>query len=147
VRKTLLTLALAVAFALPLSAVGTVVVTTTQYPGLNSANRVRYAIVWTSTAGGAVSGNAFSTVRGKLLSVKFVPNTGATQPTNLYDATLVDGNSIDYLDGEGANLSNATGLILSFNPPIYLDGTTTMDLVIAAAGDSKTGIVYVWVEQ
>ena len=147
VRKILLALALAVALTLPLFAVGTATVTTTQYAGLNSANRVRYAIAWTSTAGGAVSGNAFAIVRGKLLSVKFMPNTGVTQPTDLYDATLIDADSVDLLNGAGTDLSNATGKYFLFSPSIYLDGTSTLDLVIANAGNAKTGIVYIWVEQ
>lgn len=146
-RKTFLVLALLAALTLPLYAVGTVVVTTTQYAGLNGANRVRYAIAWTSTAGGAVSGNAFSTVRGKLLGFKFVPNTGVTQPTDLYDATLVDTDGVDLLVGSGTDLSNATSKYILMNPTLYLDGTQTMDLVIANAGNAKTGIVYVWVEQ
>jgi hypothetical protein len=147
VRKTFLALALVVAFALPLFAVGTVTVTTTQYAGLGNANRVRYVIAWTSTAGGAVSGNPFSVVRGKLISVKFVPNTGITQPTDLYDATLVDVDGIDLLNGAGQNLSHDLGTYVLFNPSIYLDGTSTLDLVIAAAGAAMTGTVYVWVEQ
>ena len=149
-RKLFLALALIVALVLPLYAVavGSVTVTTTQYAGLNNANRVRYAIAWTSSAAtGAVSGNAFSTVRGKLLMVKFMPSLAGTQPDNLYDLTLVDSDSIDLLNGAGANLSNATGLYVTFNPPIYLDGTSTLDLVIANAGNSKTGTVYIWVEQ
>lgn len=146
-KRTFLVLVLIAAMVSPIFAVGTVVVTTTQYAGLNAANRVRYAIAWTSSGAGAVSANAFSTVRGKLLSVKFVPNTGATQPDNLYDATLVDADGIDLLNGAGANLSNALGSYVVFNPPIYLDGTSTLDLVIANAGAAKTGIVYVWVEQ
>lgn len=147
VKKFCATLVLAVAFVLPLLAAGTLTVTTTMYPGLNSANRVRYALAWTSTAGGAVSGNAFSTVRGKLLSVKVVPGAAAEQPTDLYDVTLVDTNGIDLLNSEGLNESNALGEYIVFNPPIYLDGTQTMDLVVANAGNAKTGIVYVWVEQ
>lgn len=146
-RKALLSCAIIIACGWPLMAVGTVVVTTTQYPGLNAANRVRYAIAWTSSGAGAVSGNAFSTVRGKLLSVKFVPNTGGTQPDDLYDVTLVDADGIDLLNAVGANLSHDLGAYVLFGPAIYLDGTQTMDLVVANAGASKTGVVYVWVEQ
>ena len=146
-RKTFLVLALLAALTLPLFAVGTATVTTTQYAGIGGANRVRYAIAWTSTAGGAVSGNAFSTVRGKLILVKFMPSLAGTQPDNLYDITIVDTDSVDLLNGAGANLSNAAGAYVTFNPPIYLDGTSTLDLVIANAGASKTGTVYIWVEQ
>ena len=146
-RKTFLVLALLAALTLPLYAVGTVVVTTTQYAGLNGANRVRYAVAWTATAGGDVSGNAFSTVRGKLLSVKFVPGTAGDIPSDLYDVTMVDGNGIDLLNGAGQNLSHDLGSYVVYNPPIYLDGTGTLDFVIASAGASTKGTIYIWVEQ
>lgn len=147
-RKILsVVLLLAVAFSLPLMAAGTVVVTKTEYPGLRSSNVVRYAIAWTCTAGGAVSANAFSTVKGKMLSYKFVPGTAADQPTDLYDVTLNDSDAVDLLGGGGANLSNATSKLTVLTTPVYLDGTQTLDLVVANAGNAKKGTVYIWIEQ
>lgn len=116
---------------------GTVVLTKDQQGPLT-----KYTLAWTSSAGGAVSGNPFA-VHGTLAQVRVVPNTGATQPSDQYDMTLVDANSIDVLDGEGANLSNSTGDIFLCDPLIFVD--TSLDLVIAAAGSAKTGTVEVWV--
>lgn len=104
-----------------------------------------YTVSWTSTAGGAVSGNAFPVKSGLILQVKFMPGSGGTQPTDLYDITLSDEQSVDVLNAQGSNLSNATGLYLQFDPPLWHDGDNDLDLVVSNAGASKTGTFYVWV--
>jgi len=126
-------------------AAGTVTVTSAGVGG----GVTRYTIAWVSTAGGAVSSNAFSVNRGEILQVKFVPDGGGTQPSDLYDLTLVDAASVDYLAGTGANLSNAAATITvpkvnsSFRP--FVDGTATLDLVVANAGAAKGGTVILWI--
>jgi hypothetical protein len=125
---------------------GTVTTTTTQGGGVT-----KYSIAWVCTAGGAVSGNLFDVVRGELLQVKFVPDGGGTQPSDLYDVTLVDTNAIDVIAGVGANLSNATSTLKvpSFGTTTlyryYHDGTQQLDLVVANAGAAKGGTVVLWV--
>lgn len=148
-KHIIVALLLAVAFTLPLFAapVGSVTVTTTQYAGLRSANYVRYAVAWTSSAGGVVSGSPFTPMKGKLISVKFVPASGGDAPTDLYDVKLNDANGIDLLNGTGTDLSNTLGKYTSYLPPLYLDGTSTLDLVVANGGNAKKGTVYVWIEQ
>jgi len=146
-RLLILALALIVATLAPVQAAGTLTVTTLDVGG----GVTRYALAWVSTAGGAVSANAFSVKRGELLQVKFVPDGGGTQPTDLYDVTLVDENSVDVLAGGGANLSNAAATIKvpSFGTTTlyryFHDGTQTLDLVVANAGNAKGGTVYLWV--
>jgi hypothetical protein len=143
---------LALAFLLlvltaPVRAVGTLTVAVSDLGG----GVTKYTLTWTSTAGGAVSGNAFAVKRGELLQVKFVPDAGGTQPTDLYDVTLVDTDSVDVLAGAGANLSNAASTV---KVPSF--GTTTLyryfhsaeqnlDLVVANAGAAKGGKVYLYV--
>lgn len=126
---------------------GTLTVTSSSVGG----GVAKYTLAWVSTAGGAVSANAFAVKRGELLQVKFVPDGGGTQPTDLYDVTLVDENSIDVLAGAGANLSNAASTIKvpSFGATTlyryFHDGTQTLDLVVANAGAAKGGTVHLWV--
>lgn len=139
--RSLLLVALLLALSTAAAAVGTATVTVT---GLGGAV-TKYAVAWTSTAGGAVDTNAFNVVRGHLVQVKFTPGTGGTQPTDLYDVTLVDADSVDVLNGGGMNLSNATSKYVLADPRVYLDGTSTLDVVIANAGASKTGTVVIWV--
>jgi hypothetical protein len=126
----------------PVLAVGTATVSTTTVLG----NVDRHTITWVSSAAGAVSGNAFA-VRGYLVQVRFVPDSAATQPTDLYDATLVDDHGIDVLNSAGSNLSNSTSLLVVLDPPVLLDGSHTLDLVIAAAGNAKGGVVTAWVRR
>lgn len=108
----------------------------------------RYSIAWTSDAAGNVSGNSFAVKAGALLQIKFVPAGGGTQPTDLYDVTLVDTSSIDVLGGAGANLSNASGTIKAalLGDTYYHDGQANLDLVVANAGNAKGGTVILWVQ-
>ena len=145
-RLLLAVLIAALALGVPVSAAGTATVAITSVGG----GITKITIAWTSTAGGAVSANAFAAPRGELLQVKFVPGSGGTQPSDLYDITLIDTDSVDVLAGAGANLSNAAG---SFKVPSfgattlfrYLhDGAQNLDLVVANAGAAKTGTVTLW---
>lgn len=130
------------------SATGTVTRTVT--PTANIAGQATGQLVtvtWTSSAGGAVTGNAFS-IAGQLYQVKVVPDGGATQPTDLFDLTIVDADaasllvidSVDY----GANLSNAAPKVITIDPPIGVYGSTTLDVRIANAGDAKGGKVLLY---
>lgn len=126
---------------------GTVTVTTST----PRAGVTKYSIAWLSTAGGAVSGNGFAVARGELVQVKFVPDGGGTQPTDAYDITLVDTDSVDVIAGLGANLSNAASTIKiplfgsSTVQRYYHDGTQNLDLVVANAGAAKGGTVIIWI--
>lgn len=105
-------------------------------------NVTKYTVAWTSTAGGAVSGNAFQIRRGELVQVKVIPGSGGTQPTDLYDLTIEDADGVDLLAGAAANLSNSESAIFIW-PLSYLDNT--VDVVIANAGSAKTGTVILWI--
>ena len=109
------------------------------------------SLAWTSHTDGAVSGiytAKFS--EGEILKVAFVP--GSTTPTDQYDVTVLDPNSIDILLGRGANRSNSATQIVV---PILNDGQTTpqyhgrnfaigpLQLVVANAGSQKTGKVII----
>ena len=122
---------------------GTATLTTTQ----DDRQVKKYSVAWTSTAGGAVSANAFTLVQpGYLIRATVMPNLAGSQPTDLYDLTLVDAESIDVLNGMGANRSNAAGHIFTFDPPVYMPLNSTLDVVIANAGNAKTGRVDIYVE-
>lgn len=104
----------------------------------------KYTINWRSDAAGAVSGNKFAVIRGYLLQIKFTPGT-VDVPTTLYDATFVDTDSLDYISANGSDLSATASKLIMFDPPIYHDGEQEFDLVIASAGDKKTGTVRLYV--
>lgn len=140
-KRLILCLAMVLGMSGQILAVGTATVTTS-----NTANgTVTYSVAWTSNASGAVSGNAFSVARGEIVQVRFVPGSSGSQPTNLYDITLVDPNSVDILNGSGADQSNTAGAYLIFNPPLFHEASDTLDVVIANAGNAKSGTITIWV--
>lgn len=125
------------------AAAGSVVVTTTVQ---NSAITM-YKIVWTSSSGGAVSGNTLGISNGEVFQVQTVPSTSAA-PTDLYDMQLNDSlGTVNVLGTAGDNLSTSTSKIVQLVPAIYLDKSATFDLVISNAGDTKSGTIYVWVRR
>lgn len=132
-----------VAVTVPVRAAGTVVLTASGLGG----GLVQYTFAWTSTAGGAVSANPQALVRGRLVEAKFIPGSGGTQPTDLYDITLLDEAGVDVLFGAGANLSNATSARARLNPPVIHAADDDLDLVVANAGSEKTGTLILWVQQ
>src|SRR5688572_2234141 len=86
-------IALLVLSATTVDAAGTVTVTQATVVNTSTRRVVRYTVAWVSTAGGAVSANSFSIGAGTLVSARFIPDSGGTQPTDLYDVTLTDSNS------------------------------------------------------
>lgn len=126
---------------------GSVTVTTAEFVGLGL---IKTTIAWVSDAAGAVSGNAFAIRRGWLQQVKFIPDSGGTQPTDLYDITLKFADGIDMLVGTGANLSatvptvTAPQLNTGGTAPVFIDDGN-IDLVVANAGASKGGTVILYI--
>lgn len=109
---------------------GTVATTTEDIGG----GYTKYTMAWVSSAGGAVTENAVTIRRGHIHQAKLVPDGGGTQPTDLYDLTLVDAISggVDFLTGIGADLSNASRKI---GVPQVGDGTTASQRVFHEGGD------------
>ncbi len=128
--------------AITASAVGTITFTSLGLgPGYN-----KYTAAWVSDASGDVSGNAasFDIPRGRIHQAQFTPDSGGTQPDDLYDATLLF-STVDILDAVAANLSNSTATIIMFDPPFLYDATSNLDLVISNAGNANGGTLVLWV--
>lgn len=141
-RLSLIALLLALAVAWP-QAAGTV---TSSGAHSYGGGLTQYTLTWTSDGSGVVSGTTVSIKAGRLVAVRFVPNSGGTQPSNLYDVTLLEG-TIDLLSGQAANLSNTTGAYFSFDPPLAHDPLTPLELSITNAGSMKGGVMTLWVAQ
>ena len=105
---------------------------------------------WLSAADGSCTGNT-RTLSGQILRVVFVPDSGDTQPSNLYDVLLNDADSLDVLAGLGANLSNAAS---SQVVPVVTNGTAgnmapmavdgILSLAVANGGNAKGGQVILY---
>lgn len=106
----------------------------------------RFTFTWVSDGSGGVSGDV-TTIRlmvGEIVRVEIIPNGGATQPSDLYDLTLLDTHGVDILGGAGANLSNSAATMV-VHPDIRIGSDETFQLVIANAGNAKGGTVKIWV--
>lgn len=105
----------------------------------------KYTISWTSDASGDAT-IAISQMNGWL--VKVVTDPGSTAPTDDYDLTLVDENSLDALASTGLN-RDTTNTEQVYNVmsgavvPIFLSGDHTF--TIANAGNAKVGVAVLYV--
>jgi hypothetical protein len=140
--RFVLAAALAFGVAAPTFAAGTVAMV--EEDGTNGV--VKYTITWTCDGSGNVSANALRIKSGRVIQSKFIPGTGGSVPTALYDVTLVDANSLDLLQTAGTDLSATVSKIAVFAPPALQD-TGTLQLVVAHAGISKGGTVIVWIQR
>jgi hypothetical protein len=118
-------------------------VTTTE---VNWARVKKVTFVWTSSAGGAADATTSQSYTGEIIRAVQIPDSGGTQPTDLYDVVVTDGDGADVLHGTGANLSNAAAT----NKHGAKDGlgtvvNSTLTLAVTNAGNAKGGktIVYI----
>lgn len=125
----------------PVEAAGTITSTATNVGG----NVTRYVLDWTCTAGGAVSGLDMSIIRGRIFQAEAIPDSGGTQPSDLYDLELQDPNNVDLLQDAGDNLSQTTSKLMLFDPPLFYDAVGSLELVIANGGASKGGQLILWI--
>lgn len=112
---------------------------------------------WTSDASGDVSSVDSVVVPGGTASFfHSVPGAGVTDEFDVTvkaTRTLDSGNSYsvtDILSGDGANLSNSTdGEGIPLSVPFTLGHQTTLELVIANAGNAKSGtfVLTIWEER
>lgn len=96
--------------------------------------------VWTSSGAGAADATSTYAYNGEVVEVQIVP--GATTPTDLYDVTVTDNNSVDLLYGQGANVSNASTVVVK---GAALVSNSKLTLGITNAGSAKDGTVIVHV--
>jgi hypothetical protein len=99
---------------------------------------------WKSATGGAVSSATTNRYTGQLLEVVFDPDAAGTQPTDAYDVTILDGDGVDVLNGNGANLSNAANVMKVQSDGLGCVESSTLTLTIANAGDEKGGVAILY---
>lgn len=117
--------------------------TVTQTPSGGNIQLLKFD--WLSDGSGDVSATSSTgKYTGCILSVLLVPDGSTTTPSDQYDITLTDSNSIDLLSGQGANLSNVNNVLVNSGLlPLVHD---TISLTVAHAGSAKGGLVYIWIE-
>lgn len=123
----------------------------------SGAGITKYEVTWVSDAAGAVNGSTFNMKSGTIISVEFVPGSGALAPTDLYDVDLEDEHGVSMFDnGAGTTIgANLSSVAASHAVPLFgLTGTSlfrrwhqggAVELQVAGAGDSNAGTVAVYV--
>lgn len=105
-------------------------------------------LTWVSDASGDVSGTATTgSYTGQIVGYVCVPDGGGTQPTDQFDVTVLDENSLDVLHGNGANQSNAANTYVDSSNGLGNVVGSTLTLTIANAGNAKGGTIYLHVLQ
>lgn len=99
-------------------------------------------VAWTSNAAGNVTVTGIH-LEGMISRVTFA--NGSATPTNLYDVTMTDQDSIDVLGGDGANIAVATNVVKvpaldSYQS--YVQGQHTV--TITNAGNAKSGTLRIY---
>lgn len=118
-------------------------------PYADDAGPNKIEISWTSATAETVSaaiadtyadslpGNMFKPKKLKGFIVRVVTNPGATAPSDNYDITLLDEDSVDVASGNLLNRDETTSEDWIPSDPPYIDGELTF--TIADAGAEKTG--------
>lgn len=143
-----------------MAVVGSVTMTSAAISGSGGVSKI--SLAWTCDASGNVSGNALTLGCGSIVVVEFIPGTGGTQPTDLYDVDFLDANGASMFDDGtgvsiGANLSNSIGvhrvpMMVGTNAtPVFVRtwlqgaaGGNPYQLTVANAGNAKTGTVNIF---
>lgn len=126
-----------------MAAVGTAVVTGSKIACAGEVKK--YSILWTSSAGGAVSANPFAVIKGRIVQARFTPSGGGTAPSDNYGVAVNDDSGADVLKGGGAARSATVTSIVTLNPPVLID-SVNLDVVVSAAGNAKQGTVDLYVQ-
>jgi hypothetical protein len=105
----------------------------------------KVTFTWLTDAAGAADGVTTGAYTGKVIRLVHIPDAAGTQPTNLYDVTVLDTDSADVLAGAGADVSNAA--VTQVVTPVTLGCVveSTLSLHVTNGGNAKGGktIVYI----
>lgn len=114
-------------------------VTTTE---ITDGSVKRVAFAWTSSSGGAADGTTTAAFDGKLFQVTTDPD-GTAAPTDNYDVEVKDSDGVDLLAGNGANRDTANIEHITFTS-LGAVAKSKLTLAVTNAGDTKKGVVYVY---
>lgn len=121
-------------------AIGTATVTETTH---TTVKKIKW--VWASTADNqGATKVTVSAYDGLIERVEFVPDGGGTQPSNLYDVTITDSESVDVLATLGADLSNSATVTKVHSNGLGAVAGSVLTLNVSNAGLSKGGTVILY---
>ncbi len=104
----------------------------------------RITLDWTADGSGDVSANPFDVMQGWLRQHEHIA-VGSPLPTTAWDEVLNDEQGADVFEGGGANISQSVAPITRLDPPMFLDGSEQLDLVVSNAGAGGIGRTIIWI--
>ncbi|MBI4499456.1 MAG: hypothetical protein HY689_16330 [Chloroflexi bacterium] len=118
---------------------GTITITEVTYTSVR-----KVTLEWTSDASGNADATTTKAFTGEVVRAVQLPDSGGTQPTDLYDVTVTDSDGADVLHGLGANLSNAATTQKAQKDGLGAVAASKLTLNVSNAGSGKGGkaIVY-----
>ena len=119
---------------------GTIV--TTEISG-GEFEEVKFA--WISSAGGAADATSVKVYSGRVLECVIVPGAAGDAPTDLFDVTVTDQDSVDVLYGRGANCSNADTTVINAGLGVAVNSALTLAVTNAGAANTGTVILHIGV--
>lgn len=107
-----------------------------------SVRKITWA--WTSDASGNADKITTVAFDGVLQMLVTVPSGGGTAPTDLYDVTVTDGDSVDVLLGAGANRAAASTQAVAASSLGVVAGDK-LTLNVSNSGNAKQGTVHLYI--
>lgn len=103
---------------------------------------------WTSDGtNGAVSGHYTTNYyTGQIVEAIFDPDAGGTQPSDNYDVTVTDSDGNDVLAGQGGDKSNAATVYKLREDKLGTVVASKLQPVVANAGNSKGGLIILFIQ-
>lgn len=104
----------------------------------------KLTFAWTSSAGGAATVTSTGSHYGRVIEFVTIPGAGGEAPTDNYDITITDSDSVDVAAGALANrdTANTEVVVPDTNAQRAVHGVLTVN--VTNAGNANTGTVVVY---
>lgn len=118
--------------------------TVADLPTGNKLRRLTFA--WTSDSDGSCTKQTTSSYSGQVVAAAFIPGTGASTPTGMYEARIYDESNVDTLQGTGGYRSVTRPEVVRFATPTLVVANK-LTLVVYGAGEARSGTVVVYLQE
>lgn len=114
-------------------------------PGRRGAITV-LKFAWTSNSSQVASGTTSYGYNGRIVGLVTVPGAGAAAPSDNYGVVFTDKNGVDVLAGVGLLRDTANTEHVVNDTVLGYVADSQLTLGISAAGDTKSGVAYLYIE-
>lgn len=104
----------------------------------------KVVVAWTSDAAGDATGSTSGVFNGRVLAVVTDPD-GTDAPTALYDVTMTDEDSVDVLNGTGADRSATAIEQVTDEASLGVVANDALTFTVSNAGNAKKGKLYLYI--